>query len=636
MNLTTMKVSISAITLATLVACGGGSSASGVANTMSGAVMDGLIENAKVCLDLNNNLQCDAGEPSAVTDKNGNYSISYIGSLDGLHVIAEVTAESKDADDNGQTLKQAGKEAFNLASPASRPEVVTPLTTLVTHAIIADPTLKTDADSLKKAEDTVKANTNLKADLLGYNYVDKKDTSVHDIAKVISVALGDINKEMKATLETKKASDSELATALTTAAGQKSIQANVVKAVTNMVASAIGSEGKLTKTLADVIAQNKAEVGNVVSGQINNIIVATKLGDAKVADAAAIFKRGLIIGNNESSYLKDGTKFEDNLQIEYIKVDKDAMSIYSAQRILYVTSSSKPSWQEKKVWGKNFVLTKDNKWLYDPDLNEGKGSNNGDIVFDKNCVTLKTDVDKVTANDSVCLTEKDLSGKKIKSFINDFCDADQKKSFPSCNADAVFKAGSYAYDMTFGVTEDKYTNEVSADWDGYTTVNNAKTVSTFIEHTKTGPQWTGHDCNTGFKVKSYDASTKKGVMQWGDYSKYTCNNAYQQTFTSIEETNFEVKMVGDIEMLILDISTTYNKNNQNDGVGRKFIFNYMSDTELGRSGIYKGELQFKSTKRQFSFNGDVKLGSPELLDSFLEALGMSAFPYPTTPTFTKK
>lgn len=125
-------------------------------------------------------------------------------------------------------------------------------------------------------------------------------------------------------------------------------------------------------------------------------------------------------------------------------------------------------------------------------------------------------------------------------------------------------------------------------------------------------------------------------MKQGDLSNYSCSKAYQQTFASVEEPNIEVKMVGDIEMLILDVSSMKNKNNQNDGTGRKFIFNFKSDTELGKSGIYLGERQFKSTKSQFAFSGNVKLGSPELLDSLPEAIVMSAYHCSATPVFTKK
>lgn len=637
-----MKVfiqSLSALLLCGLTACGGGGGGLTTSNgvsTMSGAVIDGLIENAKVCLDVNGNLLCDAGEPSTTTDKDGKYAISYNGSVDGMHVIAEVTADSKDADDLGKTIAQAGKEPFNLASPAVKPEVVTPLTTLVTHAMVADPTIKSDAEGLKKAEDTVRANTGLKADLLGNNFVDKKDNDVQNIAKVIAVALGDVKKEMATNLDAKKSTDSDFAKVANTDLAQKTIQTKSVSAVTTLLQTTVNSEGKLNKSVETAIADNKKATSTVVSGQVNNIVVGTKTGEAVVSDAKQIFGKGIIIGSNDSGRLSDGvTRYSNNLQVEYLQGDPSTRTIYNNRKVLYVDKNSNVSWQDRYQWGKKFVLSKNNEWINDPEVTSGEKPTNGDITFEKNCVTFKTDVDKVDANEQVCFTQKDLSGKKIIEVLADFCDSDQLKAFPKCDKAALFKSGSYAYDITFGVTNDRYRNSVDFNWDGYNTTDNKKTITAFIDATSKFNQWTGNDCNTGFKVKSYDASSKKGVMQWSDASAYSCDNAYKQDFVSVEETAFEVKMFGSIEMLILDVSTIYNKNNNNDGVGQKFIFNYMSDASIGRSGIYQGELTFKNTKRQMNFSDNVKLGTKETLDSFLEGLGAKAFPYPTTPVTFK-
>jgi len=321
--------------------------------------------------------------------------------------------------------------------------------------------------------------------------------------------------------------------------------------------------------------------------------------------------------------------------VEFLQGDSSTRTIYNNRKVLYVDKNANVSWQDSYVWGKQFVLSKNNEWVFDPEITSGDKPTNGDIAFDTNCITFKTDVDKVDANEQICFTQKDLSGKKIIEVLSDFCNSDQLKAFSKCDKAALFKSGSLAYDITFGVTNDRYRNSVGYDWDGYSTTDNKKTIAAFIDATTKFNQWTGSDCNTGFKVKSYDASSKKGIMQWSDASAYTCDNAYKQTFVSVEETAFEVKMFGSIEMLVLDISTVYNKNNNNDGVGQKFIFNYMSDASIGRSGIYRGELTFKNTKRQFNFSDNVKLGTKETLDSFLEGLGAKPYPYPTTPVVFK-
>ena len=83
------SVSVAVATLITLTACGGGSSsnpstASGTNTTttasattpVSVTVVDGLIRNAKVCVDSNNNNACDAGEIQGTTDANGQVTIA--------------------------------------------------------------------------------------------------------------------------------------------------------------------------------------------------------------------------------------------------------------------------------------------------------------------------------------------------------------------------------------------------------------------------------------------------------------------------------------------------------------------------------------------------------------------------------
>jgi len=89
--------------LAVLTACGGGGGGSADSSsstvTIGGAVIDGYIEGATVCLDVNGNGACDTTEPKATTGSDGKYSISYSGSTTGLHVLTEVPSTAKDKDD---------------------------------------------------------------------------------------------------------------------------------------------------------------------------------------------------------------------------------------------------------------------------------------------------------------------------------------------------------------------------------------------------------------------------------------------------------------------------------------------------------------------------------------------------------
>lgn len=123
-----------------LAACGGGGDAgsgqpsagggSTATPTISGKAIDGYLAGATVCLDVNNNGVCDAGEPSAVTDGNGAFSIPYSGDATGKTLLVQVTPTTKDLS------RPAGFQfpaSFTLSQIVQSPpaQVVSPLTTLV-------------------------------------------------------------------------------------------------------------------------------------------------------------------------------------------------------------------------------------------------------------------------------------------------------------------------------------------------------------------------------------------------------------------------------------------------------------------------------------------------------------------------
>jgi len=79
------KLLIGSIATAILLfsGCGVSSDEETSSSSVSGVVADGYIKNAVVCIDLNNNGECDSGEPAGVTGSNGEFSVSYEGNLSG-------------------------------------------------------------------------------------------------------------------------------------------------------------------------------------------------------------------------------------------------------------------------------------------------------------------------------------------------------------------------------------------------------------------------------------------------------------------------------------------------------------------------------------------------------------------------
>jgi len=99
---------------------------------MAGAVIDGYIVGATVCLDLNNNYVCDVTEPSAVSGVDGAYTFEVTGDIPaGTQILADIPITATDQD-LGPIQK-----AYNMMAPHDNPEVVTPLTTLVSQEILS-------------------------------------------------------------------------------------------------------------------------------------------------------------------------------------------------------------------------------------------------------------------------------------------------------------------------------------------------------------------------------------------------------------------------------------------------------------------------------------------------------------------
>jgi len=179
-----------ALVAAALIGCGGsgGGGGSPVAG-LSGKVIDGPISGATVCLDLDSNNACDTGEPSAVTDSTGNYTLpSYSGSIDGLHIIAVVPAGAIDLDTNTAVVTP-----YVLSAPASNPSHVTPLTTLVSAQMLANPAL-----TAAQAERATLASSNLAGQTTSILGVDVTTNSgLHKVAQAVVGAIAKTSDALK-------------------------------------------------------------------------------------------------------------------------------------------------------------------------------------------------------------------------------------------------------------------------------------------------------------------------------------------------------------------------------------------------------------------------------------------------------
>lgn len=175
-----------------LASCGGGSDTS--ITQLTGSVIDGYIEGAKVCLDLNGNGSCEVSEPGATTDAKGAYTLVTTGiNTTGLNVIAEIPETAKDSDDAGKTLKEAGKTAYTMASTADKPAVITPLTTLLVGKIKTDKLSMEDATAKVLEQGGLRPDTNLHED-----HVAKGNEAVRAAARQVAGQLQQLQASLPA------------------------------------------------------------------------------------------------------------------------------------------------------------------------------------------------------------------------------------------------------------------------------------------------------------------------------------------------------------------------------------------------------------------------------------------------------
>lgn len=76
MNKSMVTLAAAALSAGLIAGCGAGSSKTTSSATIAGAVADGYLVGATVFLDKNGNYRLDDGEPSAVTDANGAYTLA--------------------------------------------------------------------------------------------------------------------------------------------------------------------------------------------------------------------------------------------------------------------------------------------------------------------------------------------------------------------------------------------------------------------------------------------------------------------------------------------------------------------------------------------------------------------------------
>ncbi|OGU06707.1 MAG: hypothetical protein A2075_04720 [Geobacteraceae bacterium GWC2_58_44] len=119
------------LTIGLIAGCGGDGSMHATSATMSGAVADGYLVGATVFLDRDGNYRLDAGEPTAITDVNGAYTLKVDAADVGAYPIVAMAIKgvTVDKDSNQPVLNSyilsmpresvSGTVSSNFISPMS-------------------------------------------------------------------------------------------------------------------------------------------------------------------------------------------------------------------------------------------------------------------------------------------------------------------------------------------------------------------------------------------------------------------------------------------------------------------------------------------------------------------------------------
>jgi hypothetical protein len=268
-----------ALSSAVLVACGGGGgtvagSATASGTSLGGTVIDGTIEGATVFMDLNNNQTQDSGEPSAITNSQGGYTLDTTGlsnaQIRAAHLVTVVPTTAKDSDDGGQTLAQAGKRTFTLMAPAQafvdangavQPALITPVTTLVSHGLLSDSSATlTSITSVVQTRLGLDGNVSLTQDV-------RNNAALHAKAQMIAATIGDVQHVVQsANVSGATARDTLFASLTYLQQNLPALQAAVNRSMAaNSGQTPLGAVRSLTSSLTNTASTTAALVPNATN-----------------------------------------------------------------------------------------------------------------------------------------------------------------------------------------------------------------------------------------------------------------------------------------------------------------------------------------------------------------------------------
>ncbi|WP_157954307.1 hypothetical protein [Saccharospirillum mangrovi] len=179
---------------------GGSNPETGAKMTLEGRVADGYLVGALVCLDLNNNANCDDNEPDTITLAGGHYRLEDITrqQYEQGQLLVEVSVNAQDEDDNSFVTRP-----YKLTTPKGHEAFVSPITTLIARTLQLDPNLSEAAALERYALAFGQENPeNLLEDFVSNSEQgDPSAEKLHRIAQLVADVMGETKFNLEGNLQ---------------------------------------------------------------------------------------------------------------------------------------------------------------------------------------------------------------------------------------------------------------------------------------------------------------------------------------------------------------------------------------------------------------------------------------------------
>jgi hypothetical protein len=516
----TRTPALSALALAcgvVLVACGAGNApTTSKSIAISGTVVDGAIQGATVFLDLNNNQTKDDGEPaSAPTAEDGSFKIDAsaltAAQIQAAHLVALIPATAKDADDNGQTLAEAGKASYSLIAPtvayaaidgSASGAMVSPITTLVSHDMIVD-----GSKSLAEATQAVKTRLGL-PEGTSLTQDPSKNPDLKITAQVIASAIGEV---------TKLARDGGASGRDALLAGLSYVQGNIVQLKKAVDAAAdaapVNAKPASSATVKSLLAGNGSAAptgadANLKPDTSSLLAAAKQTSQTSLGNVNDMLVEGSYAGCLDSTYCTP---------LDYTKFHGTASTWSFDFKVL-----SEGAWVAFSNSGYGFVLTPSG-WID----SSSAGRNTGGTWTPDGVGGLASSSDGWQAR--ATLRTQDVAGKKF-SEING-------ADLPSSYANYVFPVGSKVFYVSMNNLKPSYTLSAGFAPGAYGDNPGYASLAAFIDALRT-PSLGNPSSNTissnGLAFSFNETSSTAIAAGSGTVRRYVCSLGFEAALSGCD------------------------------------------------------------------------------------------------------